>query len=246
MLIEIWSDVVCPWCAVGRARFERALADFEHADEVEVRWRSFELDPTAPRVRDEDQAAHLAAKYGRTREQAAEMLDQMTATAAAEGLTFRFDLARAGNTFDAHRLLHLAHEVGAARGEAAAVQDQLKARLLTGYLSEGAAIGEVDTLRGLAVDAGLPADAVDETLAGDRFAEEVRADEREAQDLAISAVPFFVIDRRYGVAGAQPSEVLLGALRRAWSERSPLTVIGAADTSGHAHDDACADGSCAV
>jgi predicted DsbA family dithiol-disulfide isomerase len=239
--VEIWSDVVCPWCAVGRARFERALAGFAHADEVELRWRSFELDPSAPRVREEDQVSHLAAKYGRTREQAQEMLDQMTATAADEGLTFRFDVSRPGNTFDAHRLLHLAHEVGAAEDRASAVQDRVKGRFLEGYLAEGAAIGEVAALRDLATDAGLPLDEIDDVLAGDRYAAEVRTDEEQARAFGISAVPFFVLDRRYGIAGAQPSELLLEALDRAWAERSPLAVL-----TGHAHGDGCTDGGCAT
>jgi predicted DsbA family dithiol-disulfide isomerase len=248
--VEIWSDVVCPWCAVGRARFQRALEAFDHAAEVTVRWRSFELDPTAPRERPGSQRDHLAAKYGRTPAQAQEMLDQMTATAAEEGLTFRFDRARAGNTFDAHRLLHLAHEVGA-RDDRPGLQDEVKDALLTGYLRDGEPIGDPDALTRLAVAAGLDHDEVADVLAGDRHAEEVRADEDQAHAFGISGVPFFVLDRRYGVSGAQPTEVLLRALREAWSARSALTPVGAAGPGpehgpDHAHDDACADGSCAV
>jgi predicted DsbA family dithiol-disulfide isomerase len=260
--VEIWSDVVCPWCAVGRARFQRALEAFDHADEVRVRWRSFELDPAAPRERPGSQRDHLAAKYGRTPAQAQEMLDQMTATAAEEGLSFRFDRARAGNTFDAHRLLHLAHDVGA-RDDRPGLQDEVKDALLAGYLRDGEPIGDPDALTRLAVAAGLDHDAVSAVLAGDRYADEVRADEDQARAFGISAVPFFVLDRRYGVSGAQPTEVLLGALREAWGSRSALTPVGGAghDPGGdsshdhadhdhaahdHAHDDACVDGSCAV
>ncbi|MEX1163687.1 MAG: DsbA family oxidoreductase [Nitriliruptor sp.] len=250
MQVEIWSDVVCPWCAVGRARFQQALADFAHADEVEIRWRSFELDPSAPRLREVSQRDHLATKYRRTPDEAQAMLDQMTATAAEVGLEFRFDRARAGNTLDAHRLLHLAFERGGS-----ALQDAVKDRFLTGYLRDGEPIGEVAALTRLAVEAGLDEADVTEVLAGERFTDEVREDETQARVLGISGVPFFVLDARYGVSGAQPAEVLLGALQQAWQERSPLTIVGgstghAAATDGDGHDhpagDACSCDSCAV
>jgi predicted DsbA family dithiol-disulfide isomerase len=248
--VEIWSDVVCPWCAVGRARFRRALDAFDHGAEVSVRWRSFELDPAAPDERPGSQRDHLAVKYGRTPAQAQQMLDQMTATAAEEGLTFRLDRARAGNTFDAHRLLHLAHEVGI-REDRPGLQDAVKDALLTGYLRDGEPIGDADALTRLAVTAGLDHDEVAAVLAGDGYADAVRADEDQARAFGISGVPFFVLDRRYGVSGAQPTEVLLGALREAWDARSALAPVGAAGRGpehrpDHAHDDACADGSCAV
>ncbi|MEX1178247.1 MAG: DsbA family oxidoreductase [Nitriliruptor sp.] len=254
MQVEIWSDVVCPWCAVGRARFQHALGAFDHADEVEVRWRSFELDPSAPREREVSQRDHLAAKYGRTPDEAQAMLDQMTTTAAEVGLEFRFDRARAGNTFDAHRLIHLAYERGGP-----ALQDAVKGQLLTGYLRDGQPIGDPDALTRLAVSAGLDEDEVTEVLRGEKFAAEVRSDEDQAREFGISGVPFFVIDRRFAVSGAQPPEVLLGALQQAWSQRSPLEMVGAprsqADdehgtntAAGHDHatGDACADGSCAI
>jgi predicted DsbA family dithiol-disulfide isomerase len=247
--VEIWSDVVCPWCAVGRARFQRALDAFDHAGEVTVRWRSFELDPSAPRERTGSQRDHLAHKYGRTPAQAQQMLDQMTATAAEEGLTFRFDRARAGNTFDAHRLLHLAHHV-AVREDRPGLQDEVKDALLTGYLTDGEPIGDPEALTRLAVAAGLDHAEVADVLGGDRYADEVRADEDQARTFGISGVPFFVLDRRYGVSGAQPTEVLLGALREAWGARSQLAHVGPAgptdDDAGHEHGDACADGSCAI
>jgi len=214
--VEIWSDIVCPWCYVGKRRFESALAGFEHADEVQVTWRSFELDPQAPRERDGDRVDHLARKYGTTREQAQAMHDQMAGVAAGEGLEFRFDIARSGNTFDAHRLTHLA----AAHGR----QDEMKERLFRAYLSEGEAIGDPAVLERLAVEVGLPADEARDLLAGDRFAGEVRDDEQLAASLAITAVPFFVVDRAIAASGAQPPELLRELLNRAWAQRSALSA----------------------
>ena len=224
MHVEIWSDIACPWCYVGKRRFEAALAAFEHRDEVRVTWRSFELDPSAPREREGDGAAHLARKYGTSREQALAMHQRMTATAAEDGLDFRFDLARGGNTFEAHRLVHLA--------EAHGVQDAMKERLMRAYLTEGELMSDAATLERLAVEVGVPADAVRQMLATDRYAAEVRDDERTATSLGITAVPFFVIDRRIGAAGAQPPEVLGELLRRGWAERPAIPVVATGDTCG--------------
>ena len=230
MRIDIWSDVVCPWCYVGKRRFEAALARFSGRDAVEVVWHSFELDPEAPVERVGGYEQHLAAKYGRTVEEAAQMTASMTATAATEGLDFRFDLARPGNTFDAHRLLHLARETG--------LQDALKERLLRATFTEGEPVGDHDTLVRLAAEVGLDATEVRTVLAGDRYADEVRGDEAQARAYGISGVPFFVVDGRYGVSGAQPADVLLQVLDRAWAEQSPLVAVGG-DAPG-CEGDACA------
>ena len=224
MNVEIWSDIACPWCAVGKRRFERALADFEHADDVTVRFRSFELDPDAPAAREGSTAENLAKKYGTSLEQALAMNQRMTETAAGDGLEFRFDLARGGNTFDAHRLLHLA----AAHGR----QHELKDRLMRGYLGEGELMSDHAALARLAAEAGLPEDEVRDTLATDRYAAEVREDEATARGLGISAVPFFVVDRAFGAAGAQPPEVLGELLQRAWEARTPLSVVADGDSCG--------------
>ncbi|HEY7198564.1 MAG TPA: DsbA family oxidoreductase, partial [Candidatus Dormibacteraeota bacterium] len=190
MKVEIWSDVVCPWCYIGKRRFERALAGFEHRDEVEVRWRSFELDPRAPRESgDEEPAARLARKYGMTVEQARAAQDRVTGLAAEEGLAYRLDAARPANTFDAHRLLHLAADRG--------VQAAVKEGLMAAYFTEARPIGDSETLVAVAAGAGLDEAAAREVLAGDAYAEDVAADEREAAALGISGVPFFVLDRRY-------------------------------------------------
>jgi predicted DsbA family dithiol-disulfide isomerase len=228
--VEIWSDVVCPWCYIGKRRFEEALRRFDAADAVEVVWRSFELDPSAPPVREGDYVTRIPTKYGMSREQAEAAIDRMVGAGDGDGLDLRFDLARPGNTFGAHRILHLAAQHGC--------QDALKERLLRATFSEGEPIGDRDTLERLAVDAGLDADEVREVLDGDAFAAEVRSEERRAGELGISAVPFFVIDGRYGVAGAQHPDVLLAALEQAWSERGPLSVVTAGD--------ACEGDDCAI
>lgn len=228
MDIEIWSDIACPWCYIGKRRFEAALAGFEHRDEVRVTWRSFELDPAAPPEREGERAARLAEKYGITVERAREMESQMTDTAAGEGLDFRFDIARSGTTFDAHRVVHLAAEHG--------LQDAMKERLLRAYFSEGQLMSDHETLVRLAGEVGLDQDEVREMLAGDRLADEVREDERTAAGFGINAVPTFVVDRALGASGAHPPEALLELLREGWSRRAPAPVIAggeACDVDGN-------------
>ena len=214
--VEIWSDIACPWCYVGKRRFETALASFEHRDEVRVRWRSFELDPGAPRTREGDGADHLARKYGMSREQALAMHANLTAVAATEGLELRFDIARGGNTFDAHRLVQLAaaHEL----------QEQMQERLFRAYFGEGVAIGDPAALEPLATEIGLPASEVSDVLAAQRYAETVRDDEREATGLGITAVPFFAVDRAIGVAGAHPPELLRKVLLKGWEAAAATGV----------------------
>jgi len=206
--VEIWSDIACPWCYVGKRRFEKALAGFEHRDRVEVIWRAFELDPGAPPERPGDYAGLLARKYGRSPGEAQEMLDEMTAMGAGEGLELRFDRVRAGNTFDAHRLVHL----GLVHGR----QDAVKERLMRAYLTEGELMSDHATLARLAAETGLPADETADMLAGDRFADDVRAEQELARGFGISAVPFFVVERTLGGAGAQPVEGFSELLSQAW------------------------------
>lgn len=231
MLVEVWSDVVCPWCYVGKRRLEQALSRFAHTDEVIVRWRSFELDPEAPAVLDEDLVTHIAAKYGLTREQSEASQRRLGDLASAEGLDFRFEQARPGNTFDAHRLLHLAEGEG--------TQGALKERLLHAYFTEGEAVGQREVLARLAVEAGLDAVAVRGVLDGTAFAEDVRADEQHARAAGVSGVPFFVVDGRYAVEGAQSSDVLLQALDLAWQEQAPRAFIPVGGPGASCDGDAC-------
>jgi len=202
MHVEIWSDIACPWCYVGKRRFEAALEGFEH--QVEVTWRSFELDPGAPASREESAAEHLAAKYGMAVEEARARQAQLAATAAEDGLEFHFDRVRPANTFDAHRLTHLAAEYRR--------QDAMVERLQRAHFTDGELLSDHAALARLAAEIGVP--AADEMLARDAFAAEVRDDERTAQAIGITAVPTFVVDRRIAVAGAQPAEVLRELLQR--------------------------------
>ena len=207
--VEIWSDIACPWCYIGKRRFDVALARFEHGDAVEVRYRSFELDPAAPALRELAYLDHLMAKYRVPMAEADAMIDRMIEAGAQNGVVLRFDKARPGNTFDAHRLLHLA----AARG----TQGELKDKLFRATFTKGAAIADHDVLVDVAADAGLDPAETRSVLETDAYASDVRADEQRAADLGITSVPFFVMGG-LGVSGAQPPEMLLRVLEDAWSE----------------------------
>ena len=220
--VDIWSDVICPCCAIGKANLDRALERFDGADRVEIVWHSFELDPNAPAALAGDHAEQLARKYGMPVEQARRSIERVVTTARGVGLDFRYDRIRPGNTFDAHRVLHLAAERG--------LQTQVKERMFRGYFTEGAAIGLPEEVERLAVDAGLDAEEVTEVLESDAYAAEVRADEADAHQLGATGVPFFVFDGRYAVGGAQPPDVLLEVLQRCWQERTPgVEVLTVAD-----------------
>jgi predicted DsbA family dithiol-disulfide isomerase len=202
LTVEIWSDVVCPWCYIGKRRFETAVEQFD--GEVNTVWRSFQLDPGAPAVNEHSAAEHLAAKYGMSREQAEASHEQMTQLAAQEGLEYHFELARGGNSFDAHRLIHLARENG--------VEAEAMERVFRAYFTEGVAIGDREALIALGDELGL---AARDAIESDAYADAVREEEDLARRIGIQGVPFFVLDRRYGVSGAQPAEVLVQALEKA-------------------------------
>ena len=213
MRVDIWSDVVCPWCYIGKRHFEAALAEFPHRDEVELVWHSFQLDPCAPPVTEGDPVDNLASRYRMSREQALAAQARVTGIAAQAGLEYHLDRARPGNTFTAHRLLHLALDEGR--------QDELKERLMRGYFTEGASIGDVDTLVRLCEEASLDPVRARAVAEGSEYTGEVEADVAIAHRVGIGAVPFFVIDAAIGVSGAQPPEVILSALTQAWELARP-------------------------
>ncbi|MFI2214344.1 DsbA family oxidoreductase [Streptomyces sp. NPDC020141] len=233
MRVEIWSDIACPWCYIGKARFEKGLADFVHRDEVEVVHRSFELDPARAKGDTGSVVDMLAQKYGRTREEALAMEEHVASNARAEGLGYRTEGRDHGSTFDIHRLLHLAR----ARGR----QNELLDRAYRANFAEERSVYDPSVLLALAVEAGLDEAEARAVLADESaYADEVRADERQAAEFGATGVPFFVFDRRYGVSGGQPADLFTKALEQAWQGRTPAPA-GAPDAP------ACdTDGSCEV
>jgi predicted DsbA family dithiol-disulfide isomerase len=228
MRIEIWSDVVCPWCYIGKRRLEAALAEFPHADQVEVVWRSFQLDPSAPDTPVETVAEHLGRKYGGGADGGRQMIDRVEAVAAEEGMIWRHHESLRVGTVDAHRLLHAAGEL---RGD-------LKEALLRAYFVEAANVADHETLTRIATEVGLDEVTVKEVLTSDRYADEVEADLRQAVSYGATGVPFFVIDQKYGISGAQPVDTFRQVLDRAWADAQPaIEVIGGEDACG---PDGCA------
>lgn len=215
MNIEIWSDIVCPFCYIGKRHLELALEQFEHRQDVHITWRSFELDPTAPATADQNLVDMIAEKYGITTEQSEASQHDVATRAQAVGLTFNWQTARYGNTFDAHRLIHLAQEHG--------LQDEAEEAFKKAYFTDSQSVGEHDVLQRYAESIGLPAPQVAEVLASNQYADAVRADEMRARELGIQGVPFFLIDAKWAINGAQPVEAILQGLRSVWVETHPAS-----------------------
>ncbi|TFH72551.1 MULTISPECIES: DsbA family oxidoreductase [Cellulomonas] len=234
--VEVWSDVACPWCFIGKRRFATALRDFPHAEHVEVVWRSYQLSPDTPTGPGRPEVDALVEMKGLPRDQVQQMFGHVTDVAAGEGLRYDFDRTLAFNTFDAHRLLHLARRAGGA----ALVEATMEA-LFSAHFEQGVDLGADGALVRIAAQAGFgdhgwSDERVATALAGDDAADEVRADLDEARALRVTGVPFFVVDRKYAVSGAQPAEVFTQLLDAGWREANPLTAAPSAE--------ACTDGSC--
>lgn len=239
MRIEIWSDVVCPWCFIGKRRLEKALDRFDSTGDrsIDIVYRSFQLDPSAPHEATQTVAEHLGAKYGGGAGAGQQMIDRVEAVAAEEGLLFRMGEAKRGNTLDAHRLLHLALADGPE------VQARLKEDLLAAYFLRAENVADHDVLLRAAATVGIDEARATELLAGDEYANAVEADIRRAAALGANGVPFFVVDEKYGVSGAQPTEVFGQVLQRAWDDAHPkLDMVAGAERSG----DACGPDGCAI
>jgi predicted DsbA family dithiol-disulfide isomerase len=214
--IDVWSDLVCPWCYIGKRRLERALEGFSHRDDVEIVHRSFQLDPSAPPAQTRSRREMLMAKYRLTEAQVDEMDVRMQRTAAADGLDYHLEGTVTGNTFDAHRVLHLASDRG--------LQGAVLERLYRAYFTEQRSLFDRDSLVALAAEAGLDPEEARRMLHSETYADRVEADLKAARVLGATGVPFFVIDNRYGVSGAQPADVFAGALTRAWNEQAAVPV----------------------
>ncbi len=215
MKVEIWSDVVCPFCYIGKRKFEQALGEFAHRADVQVEWKSFQLMPDFVPAPGESIHASLAKKKGVPEAEGRRMSDYMTDAAKAVGLDYQFDKAIPANTFLAHQLIHF----GAHQGR----QDATKERLMAAYYLEGRDLNSPDVLVNLAAEIGLDAEAARQALLAGTYANEVRRDEYEAQQIGVQGVPFFVFDNKYAVSGAQPSEVFAEVLGKAWEEGHPKT-----------------------
>lgn len=219
--IDVWSDIACPWCYIGKRNLEAGLAEASgdnDAPEVEVTFHSFELSPDTPVDFEGGEGDYLAQHRGISSEQAREMLDRVTGVAAGSGLEYRFDLLKHTNTVKAHELLHFAKENGR--------QAQAAERLMSAYFAEGRHLGRQDELVALAADAGLDPDAAREALQSGRYLAAVRADQSQATAYGITGVPFFVIDGKYGVSGAQPAEAFAQIVRQVWAERGVRAAVG--------------------
>ncbi|MBO0993943.1 DsbA family oxidoreductase [Bacillus sp. SD088] len=237
MKIEVWSDFVCPFCYIGKRRLEQALEQFPHQDEVEVEFHSFELDPTT--AKDQEKTIHesLATKYGVNVDEAKKMNEGVGEQAKSVGLNFHFDTMVPTNTFDAHRLAHFA--------KTKAKDKEITERLLQGYFSEGKRLSDYEVLADLAVEVGLDRNEVLQILQNETaYADEVRYDENTAQQIGVRGVPFFVVNQKYAISGAQPVETFVGALEKVWQEEKSTPILQ--DLSGDADDAACVDGNCAV
>ncbi len=232
MKIDVWSDYQCPFCYIGKTRLQKALEQFPHADQVEVNFKSFELDPSAERDIPMNVNEMLASKYNMTIDKAREMNKNVGAQAAQEGLRFEFDSMILTNSFDAHRLMQFA----VSKGKGA----EMNEALFKAYFTDSRHIGDHATLADIATEIGLDRAEALEVLESDRYGEDVRRHEKLGSQLGVTGVPFFVINDKYAVSGAQPTEMFTSALQDIWKEEQPLQMIG--DPAG----DQCADGSCAV
>ena len=217
MNVDIWSDIACPWCFIGKRRFEKALAEFPHRDEVTVTWHSYQLDPTLPQHYDGSELDYLAKVKRMDPTQVRGMLDHVTSTAATEGLQYDFDGLVVANSFAAHELLHLAKEHG--------VAGTVKEALLSAHFEKAQDIGDRRVLVAIGTPAGLDAGEVNAALDSRRYREAVEGDIRQARSLGIQGVPFFVIENKWGISGAQPSELFSQALEQAWRECNPLVMV---------------------
>ena len=217
MTVEIWSDVVCPFCYIGKRRFEEALQQFNQKENVEIVWRSFQLDPDGQPVPGTSLNQYLAERKGVSIEEAKRMNDYVTQTAADAGLQFQLEKAIIGNTFNAHRLLHLAKEKG--------VQNEVKEALLKAYFTEGKNISDQSVLLNFATAAGIDTNEANALLSSNNHATDVYTDQQRAQQIGVRGVPFFVFNNKYAVSGAQATEVFAEVLQKVWEEEKPVTVL---------------------
>ncbi len=222
MTVEVWSDIMCPFCYIGKRNYETALKQFTGRDQVEIKWRSFQLDPTIPvnNPRKENVYQYLADRKGISYEESAKMHERLIQTAKEAGLDYRFDKAIVANSFDAHRLIQLAKTKG--------LGDEAEERLFRAYFTEGRDFGDHETLKTIGKEIGLEEEEIKEALSSEEYAAKVEDDIQEAAEIGVRGVPFFVFDRKYAVSGAQPPEYFLQALKQSfeeWRKNNPATDL---------------------
>jgi predicted DsbA family dithiol-disulfide isomerase len=215
--VQIWSDVMCPYCYIGKKKIEEALTQFENKDSVEIEWKSFQLDSNFVATPNENIIDHLAEKYGRNTDWAQSMVDNMTQNARTLGLDFHFEKSILANSLNAHRLMHLAKKHH--------LSNELKELLFKAYLTEGKDVNNWNTLEEIGVSAGLPVDTIQELITSNDYIDQVRQDQKEAQDIGVTGVPFFVFDNKYAVSGAQATDVFLNTLKKSWEEGNFQTSL---------------------
>jgi protein disulfide-isomerase len=208
--IQIWSDIMCPFCYIGKRRIEEALSLFEHKEAVEIEWKSYQLDSSFIASPEDNMVEHLAEKYRKDNDWAQNMLDNMTQNAKTAGLDFHFEKAILANSFNVHRLLHLAKKFNLA--------NDLEELLFKAYLTEGKNVNDLDTLSKLGIEVGLDAEAIEQVLNSDTYGIEVQQDQEEANAIGVQGVPFFVLDNKYAISGAQPATAFLETLEKVWQE----------------------------
>lgn len=215
--VQIWSDIMCPYCYIGKRKIEEALSQFENKDSVTIEWKSFQLDPTFVATPNENIVQHLADKYQKDTEWAQSMLANMTENAKQSGLDFHFEKSILANSLNAHRLLHLAKKYN--------LSGILKELLFKAYLTDGKDVNNWNTLEEIGTHAGLPVNEIIELITSDDYTKEVRNDQKQAQELGVTGVPFFVFDNKYAVSGAQPTDIFLKTLKKTWDEGNFSTTI---------------------
>lgn len=232
--VQIWSDIMCPFCYIGKRRIEEALSQFEHKEAVEIEWKSFELDAGFIPSTDDNLAEHLAEKYRKDTDWAQNMLDNMTENAKTAGLDFHFEKAVLANSHNAHRLLHLAKKHNLA--------NELEELLFKAYLTDGKDLNNLDTLSELGIEIGLEAEAIAQALYSDAYSKEVKQDIQQANTIGVQGVPFFVFDNKYAISGAQPATAFLQTLEKVWQEGQFDSKVTLLNTST---DNSCDINGCA-
>jgi len=231
MKIELWSDFACPFCYIGKKRFEDALQQFKHKNKVSVVYKAYQLNPDAPKVMKGSAYEAFAKGHHTTVEQAKERFKMFTQNAKTVGLTYNYDIIQMTNTFDAHRIAKWSNQFGK--------EDLLTQRLMKAYFTDGINLADHESLINLVAELGLDTNKAREVLASNQFADQVKNEITEGRQIGVQGVPFFVLNRKYGVSGAQQTEYFLNALNQIWQEENPLQSLDSQDDSQACEHEEC-------